>query len=595
MTRRPLAARCDAEVPNGVASTDEARAAQAYVREVGRAFTSFARAVHTLKLYGPSHTIVLRALGELEATFAALLAGDRALALRLRTDAFVLDDVEVLEETDTTDSIPYVFYRDGIRRLELSAGVTREELGVLVGAAAQGFLRTSFGDDVASYLWRHELEHVRWVVVDTTLSTASGAATPGASAPQVDADDAIDGLLLAIYGDPIDVGHRVTQVDVADFRGKAIADQLDDVDEMAPGFHPARGLDGGAYAGRMRAEAAEDESKIPARAALMALGAFAAAREPSDVEAVSEALLQLYDAELGSGSVRLALPIVAGVRDLAAVAALEARCAAWLEQVGSEPRLRQVTKLMGAASGEQLAPIFLAAGRAGVPTLLGLIAGLEQAEHRRLLADVVLALGVDDPRPLAALLEQPAPSAAVEAVYVLVRLGVPAALERAAQARLHPSPRVRLELLASVEAFPRATVRPIVFAALEDPEAEVVVAAARVLGSWVGDAEVAQGLEAFLAGPTFAPMGAGAKQSVLAAFVLAAQVRAVPVLARLLRDGGAVLAKRDDEETAIAAARALGFARTTGAISALEASARCLNRRVREATREALRRAGVEC
>ncbi len=394
-------------------STDEARAAQGYVREVGRALTGFARTVRTLKLYGPRHPIVLRALGELEATFGALLAGDRALTLRLRTDAFVLDDVEVLEETDTTDSIPYVFYRDGIRRLELSAGVTREELGVLVGAAAQGFLRTSFGDDVASYLWRHELEHVRWVVVDTTLSAAPGDAAPGPVAPAPgDPDDAIDGLLFAIYGDPSDVGHRVTQVDVADFRGKAIADQLDDVDEMAPGFHPARGVEGAAYAERLRAEVEQDESKIPTRAALMALGAFAAAREPGDVEAVSEALLQLYDAELGSGSLRLALPLVAGVRDLSTLAGLEARCAAWLEHVGSEPRLRQVTKLMSAAPGEQLAPIFLAAGRAGVPTLLGLIAGLEQAEHRRLLSDVVLSLGVDDLRPLVALLDQPGPSAA---------------------------------------------------------------------------------------------------------------------------------------------------------------------------------------
>jgi hypothetical protein len=326
----------------------------------------------------------------------------------------------------------------------------------------------------------------------------------------------------------------------------------------------------------------------------MALGAFAAAREPGDVEAVSEALLQLYDAELGSGSLRLALPLVAGVRDLSTLAGLEARCAAWLEHVGSEPRLRQVTKLMSAAPGEQLAPIFLAAGRAGVPTLLGLIAGLEQAEHRRLLSDVVLSLGVDDLRPLVALLDQPGPSAAVEAVYVLARLGAPAALDRATVARHHPSPRVRLELLASVDAFPRAAARPIVLAALEDPEPEVIGAAARVLGGWVGDAEVAQGLEAFLAGPAFEAMPAGAKPSVLAAFVLAAQVRAVPVLARLLRDGGAVLAKREDEDSAIAAARALGFARTPGAISALEASARCLNRRVREATREALRRAGVE-
>jgi HEAT repeat protein len=571
---------------------EEAGTPHSATREVQRTFHAFARSVRMRGLYGPEHALVRRAIADLEQAFAGLLGRDRTLSLRVRADAFVLDEVRVLEEPDPSDSIPYAFHRDGVRRLELSAGLDAAELDALIGAAAQGFVRTPFGDDVVSYLWRHDLDHVRYVVVDHTLVASGTSAPTGAPGPEVDAD--IDQLLAAIYGAPTDVGHHATSVDASDFRGKAIAETLDDVDDLAPGFHPARALAGvPSYRDALLAEVQTDEERITTRAALMGLGALAEVSAPDDVAAIGEALLQIYDAELGSGSLRLALPIVTGVAAVAEVPAARARAEAWLAQASGETRLRPVLKLLDTTPPDELRALLMALGRSAAPVLLGFVPTLESEAHRRLVGDVVVGLGLERLDEVAALLAQPSPEAAEEAVRVLSRQASPQAHELLCSAAGHAEPRVRLALLSALGTLPPERGRDVAVALLEDADADVVAAAARALGSCRGDARALAAVEAKVAAPTFAGLGPGLKQALLAVLVLLAQGRAVPALARMLREGDALLARREDEDTAVAAARALGFVRTPGAVTALETTERSLNKRVREATKDALRRAGA--
>lgn len=571
---------------------EEAGSSPSATREVQRTFQAFARTVRMRGLYGPEHALVRRALVDLEQAFSALLGRDRSLSLRVRADAFVLDEVRVLEESDPADSIPHAFHRDGIRRLELSAGLDAAELDALIGAAAQGFVRTPFGDDVVSYLWRHDLDHVRYVVVDHAL-VAGGPQAP-TSAPHADVDADIDLLLAAIYGAPTDVGHHATYVDASDFRGKAIAETLDDVDDLAPGFHPARALGSApSYREALLAEVQTDEERITTRAALMGLGALAEVSAPHDVDAIGEALLQIYDAELGSGSLRLALPIVTGVAAVADLPTARARAEAWLARAAAETRLRPVLKLLDTTPPDEIRALLLALGRRTVPSLLGFVSTLESEAHRRLLGDVVVSLGLERLDEVAALLAQPSAPAAEEAVRILSRQTAPQALALLCTAAGHAEPRVRLALSTTLGALPPERGRDVAVALLDDTDADVVAAAARALGHYRGDARALAAVEAKVAAPTFAALGPGLKQALLAVLVLLAQARAVPLLARMLRDGDALLARREDEESAIAAARALGFVRTPGAVTALESTERSLNKRVREATKEALRRAGA--
>src|SRR5262249_32419852 len=155
---------------------------------------------------------------------------------------FVFDSEVVLQEPNPDESIPFIFYRDGIRKLEIVEGLTPEELEVLVSATAQGFGFSGLGDDMVSFLWRPELEHIPYMVVDTTIVDAGSTKAGGAVLEAFDLDEQIDLLLRSIYGSSAtdDVGPRAVRVDGSELAAKEIVSSLDQLDDMAPGFHPAR-------------------------------------------------------------------------------------------------------------------------------------------------------------------------------------------------------------------------------------------------------------------------------------------------------------------------------------------------------------------
>ncbi|MCA9549117.1 MAG: hypothetical protein KC933_03715, partial [Myxococcales bacterium] len=224
----------------------EERARGLTAKDVGRTLAAFSRVARARSLYQENSAALKRMRSDLFRGFQEILADRPVLSLRVRPEAFVFEDQVVLTDENPDQSIPFALYRDGIRRLDFSRGLEESELDTLLACTARGFHFTGLGDDIVSDLWRHDLEHIRYLVVDTSVVDAAAAAgAPTApvdgAEPISDLDTQIDGLLRAIYGDSSDdVGPRSIHLDASDLAAKSIAESLDAVDDMAPGFHPAR-------------------------------------------------------------------------------------------------------------------------------------------------------------------------------------------------------------------------------------------------------------------------------------------------------------------------------------------------------------------
>lgn len=563
------------------------------------------RAVRARQIHRANNEAFVRAIGDLKAALDALLAATDPLLLKVRPDALFFDDASVLDEPDPVSSIPFLLYRDGLRRLELRSGIEASELVVLVEAITQGFLSRGLDDDVVSVLWRHDLEHVRYVVVDANIAdllAESQTPTEGLEPPPLrPLELEIRALLAHIYGPGTDdVGQQIAHVDAIDLPAKAIAHSLDPVDEIGAEFQPARVLDPlPAYLSRLKQEAvAEDDQAIAIRAAASAFTALANSfvEEPLK-EAVGDRLLQMLDATLMTGALRFGNQLLNGLLQLANVEEAGERPRRLLEQAMSETRLRPLAggPPLGVSPEQWRASVrdlLRAGGRPAVPAILALFPVTEDPEQRAVLADLVVELGVDDLAPLEALLGHPQAFVARDALYVLARLGSAHARQLLASAASHPAPPVREALMTALAGLPVDQIVRIAVPALADPAPEVAIAAARVLGN-SRDPRGAAALEAHLGDATFLEMSLGVKQAFVAAYALAADERAVALLARFVKDGDGMLVKKEKEEMAIAAAQALGFLRTSAAISILEKASRSMHRRLREAAKEALRRAGV--
>lgn len=575
----------------------EGRGRVQVAREVGRALQVFSRVARARRLYRSNNVVVQRMMGDLTSTFDTLLQELGDLSLKFRPESILFDDEVVFEEPNPDESIPFVFYRDGVRRLDLSQGISREELEILISATADGYAYSGLGDDIVSFLWRHDLEHVRYMVVDTTIVSAVGSAANTGAGEAFDLDAQIDGLLASIYGAPTtdDVGPRSVRVDVSDISAKAIAETLDSVDEMAPGFHPPRMiLDVPSYAQELRSELeGVSDDAISMKVLEEGLQALRVRLEDRDADAICESLLRMYDGALVAGSFGLAGHIIRGMRTLGASGAARRRVRAWVEEAVAEARLRQVSSALQTTETEEAArgifAFFEACGPTAVPSILGLIPSIPDPQRRRAVADAAARVGIDDLEPLRALLASEQAFVAIEGVHVLSTIDSSAARELLLTASGHPQAPVRVALLSAVDHLPKAHQLSLGLDLLADPDAEVATAAASLLGR-MRDISAVRAVETRVKGPEIHAAPANVKQALLRAYVQLVQVRALPVLAKMFHDGGGLLAKKDAEDLAIAAAQALADLGTPGAIAALQKAAKFLNLRVREAANDALRR-----
>lgn len=565
-------------------------------KDVERALSAFSRVARARGLYQDNSAALQRMRSDLFRGFSELLEQLSVLSLRIRAGAFVYEDQIVMQDDNPEQSIPLALYRDGVRRLDFSRGLAEPELDTLLSAISRGFAFSGLGDDIVSDLWRHDLEHIRYLVVDTTIVDAAQAGPPPADGEGKeilsDLDSQIDGLLRTIYGDSADdVGPRSIHLDGSDLAAKAIAESLDAIDELAPGFHPPRTfVDRPRYAGPIDAEIeAETPNRVSARAANAAMRALHADITTADKDALAEALLRMFDDAVVSGDIDLATRIVTGVR---ALPPDDPRRRSWLAEAISDTRLRQVaagfTERRDGAQGFAALHRFLrACGPSASRSVLGMLPNFAAPDARRALSDLVLEQGIDDLGPLAEMLGNEQLFVVQEALYVLNRLGTAQARDMEQQAEESLRAEVRIAALqALVEHRPQeATARA--ERLLFDPEPRAKAAAAQALVR-IGGREAAAIIERFMERPELETLPPDVMRELFRAYGLLCQVRALHLMARYVKRGEKLLAKREAEEISVAAMDGVMLVRTPRSVEILKKAAVARSKRVREAARARL-------
>ena len=537
---------------------------------------------------------------DLAASLTELLQRHDVLSLRIRPDRLVFDEETVLEETNPNDSIPFALYRDGLRRMDFSRGVTEQELEALLSATAAGFAFSGLGDDIVSHLWSCDLEHIRYLVVDTSIVEASsgptGTVADGAE-NYSDVDAQIDGLLQAIYGASTDdVGPRAVHLDAADLGAKQIAEALDDVAETFPGFHPARRLGHPpAYAGDIIAERdREDENRVAARAANATLTALDTL-DGLDADAAADGLLRMFDTAVMAHDLPLATRIVSGVR---MGRQRSPRVTRWLDEAVSEARVRHAigSAIEADASKERFVRLFRfleACGPKLIPLVVPAIGQFEEPVRRRAVTDLIVELGGTSTDLVRGLLDDSAPAVVQEGLHLLQASPSPegAGLLRAVEQ--HQNPLARVALLEALGQQGGSAALNAATRLLTDTEPKVRMTAAQCL-SKTRHPDAASVIARAVESPSFEQESPEVRRALLLAYAETNGTRSCHVLSRLIKRGEGVLARKDAEDLALAAVLATAAipnqAGNKAATELLRRSASSKSRRIREAAQQALER-----
>lgn len=137
-----------------------------------------AKAFRAHQLYLPNNPIYIKATDAVRAAFAAIWAHTPEFSLAVTETSFAWEGRHVFDEpSKSTDSLPWLFYKDGIRDLTFADGFEDEEIVGLMEILQRVRRASPEEDDLITMLWEKDFALLRYRYVD--LATEHAPAIEG--------------------------------------------------------------------------------------------------------------------------------------------------------------------------------------------------------------------------------------------------------------------------------------------------------------------------------------------------------------------------------------------------------------------------------
>jgi HEAT repeat protein len=139
----------------------------------------FGKAARTHQLYLPNNPVYKTAHEALRAVFAPLWALTDEIALTFSESEVKWEGETVLEEASRgSDSLPWLFYKDGVRELRMLRGFETDEIDRLLDILQRVRKASPEEDDLLTLLWQGDFLYLRYRYVDlsqeATVPVADG-------------------------------------------------------------------------------------------------------------------------------------------------------------------------------------------------------------------------------------------------------------------------------------------------------------------------------------------------------------------------------------------------------------------------------------
>jgi len=524
---------------------------------------SAARLVQLARRWGAERPETQALRAQLASTLPQHVAHQGAISLDVTPRAILLAETVLLTaehanapagEGELGRELPWVLYRDGVRRLHLEAGLREADVLALLDVVLEALPASGTHEDLVTLLWDRAPQHVRLETEDAPAARMDPLALPSPGAPARHASDWPLG--------------EAPSADLPRLWLELERDAPAHATSFAERWRTEHEEPFADSVGRWVAELRSRDAR-PAMADAIAAGLVTwlatAVQRTAWVEA-QRALELLEDVDPG-----------------------RARAGEAVEHALAHLDATAISERLDVAEPEDQARAFAFAVRLGPAALPLLMEILARTNRSRVRAGITTALAyslADDPTPLAHWLDDPSWQLVRNVVFVLGQVGGPAVVPLLARAARHVDARVRRAAVQSMGQVPAIDRRTILLAQLDGSDVRHLVAALAMLAR-EPDAALAEAVLARVAAPEFQARSEEQRVALIEALPDLAGERAVPVLAGCLADGG-WFARPGAARTA--AAHALRRIDADTARNALEQGRRHRAAAVREACEEALGR-----
>ena len=156
-----------------------------------------AKAARAHQLYLPNNPMYRRAVDALREGFSAVWQERSDLVLVIGENDFHVDGEMVWDDASSAkspDSLPWLFYKDGVRELTIREGFEKEEVAKLLEVIQRARRMTPDGDDLVTLLWEADFALLTYKNVDLLLEGSGGEVADGSEVTTVPASDIASGV-----------------------------------------------------------------------------------------------------------------------------------------------------------------------------------------------------------------------------------------------------------------------------------------------------------------------------------------------------------------------------------------------------------------
>jgi hypothetical protein len=533
-------------------------------------FRALGKGLRARQLYLPNNPMYHRSLEAVAAAFQGVWQETETLTLQITETDLRWEGRVVMHEPGKSDGLPWLFYKDGVRELTLTAGFEKDELVTLLDLLQRVRKTSPEEDDLLTLLWEQDFLYLRYRYVDLSADAAE-IPTPSGSAEQ---------------------------------RTIPSVQSTEDLQEGRPQIVRMEDFDSTLYfldeseIEYLRSEVAQEYRNDLRRNVLSLLfDIFELERDAKVRDEVCEVLESFVLHMLSGGAFGAVAYVLRESRTIAANGKeLATAHRQKLEHLPDGLSVPDVLAglLQGLDESEQVPPqedldaLFAELREGALTTVLSWLGRIKHAELRTALERAATRLASTNTTELVRLIQSADLVVALEAIRRAGAIQAAVAVPALGKTLAHPSAELRLAAVLSAEKIPSPGALRVLDEAIEDVDREVRLAAVRAIGTRKHRQALPR-LEAVVKGRALRDADLTEKMVVFEVYGALAGSAAVGDLDAMLNMRSFLLRKRHEPGIRACAAMALGRIGNEKAIACLRLAAGDKDPVVRNAVNRALR------
>ena len=535
----------------------------------------FGKASRAHQLYLPNNPVYKAAHDALRAAFAPIWAEGEELVLTFTEHEVKHDGVIVLTEPiKGGDSLPWLFFKDGVRDVRLTRGFDGEELDRLFEILQRVRKASPDEDDLLTLLWQGDFTFLRYRYVDITMEQAAPLADGG----ERNMVESVDARAAVEEETQESQPSRAGVVDMSDFDSTLYFLDEKEIEYLQ---------------GEVRREYADD---LRQNVVAILLDIFEQQPDAEIRSEIGEVLDNLMLHMLSAGQFHNVAYLIresgtASQRGSELLAEHRDRLAQLPARLSAPEALTQLLQSLDenadSTPGADLLELFEQLRGGALGTVLEWLSRLQNPKLRPLLEQAAARLAAQNTTELVKLILSPTRAVSLEAVKRAGALKTPAAVAPVAKVLADGDVELRVASVQALAEIGSPNALQSLERAVEDPERDVRVATVRALQQR-SYRPVLPRLEAIVKGKAVRDTDLTEKMAVFEAYGSLCGDAGIATLDGLL-NGKSMLGRREDPELRACAAVALGRIGTAGARGALQKAASEKDVVVRNAVGRALK------